>query len=192
MTWTLRTLLTPLFLGTACLPATADGPCVSGLAPGQKPGPYSSVVCVGTQRGQSHCYICETEDRPAVIVFARSLDDSLAKLVRGLDKALVEHKAAELRSWVTFLAEDQSALDAKVLEWAKKQAVKNVPLAVFEDVVGPPGYKLSRDADVTVLLFVKQKVVRNFAFRAGELKDERIAEVLKAVPEITTVEKKKE
>src|SRR5690349_1585411 len=121
MTWTLRTLLTPLCLGAACLLASADGPCVSGLAPGQRPGPYSAGVCVGAQRGQSHCYICDTEDRPAVIVFARTLDDPLAKLVRGLDKALVEHKAADLRAWVTFLAEDQSALDAKVLEWAKQQ-----------------------------------------------------------------------
>jgi hypothetical protein len=192
MIGTLRTFLTLLFLGTACLLASTDGPCVSGLAPGQRPGPYSSVVCVGAQRGQSHCYICETEDRPAVVVFARTLDDSLAKLVRGLDKALVEHKAADLRAWVTFLAEDQSALDAKILDWAKKQAVKNIPLAVFEDIGGPPSYKLSRDADVTVLLFVKQKVVRNFAYRAGELKDERIADVLKAVPEIVSAEKKQE
>ncbi len=45
---------------------------------------------------------------------------------------------------------------------------------------------------MTVLLFVKQKVVRNFAFRAGELQEERIAEVLEAVPEIVSAAKKKE
>jgi hypothetical protein len=192
MIWTMRTLPPLFFLGTACLLASADGPCVSGLAPGLRPGPYSSVVCVGPQRGQSHCYICETEDRPAVVIFARSLDDSLAQLVRGLDKALIAHKAVDLRAWVTFLAEDQSAMDAKILDWAKRQAIKNVPLGVFEDLGGPPSYKLNRDADVTVLLFVQQKVVRNFAFRVGELKEERIAEVLKAVPEIVRAAKKKE
>lgn len=191
MTWTHRRLLAFLSVSIG-LCATADGPCVSGLAPGQRPGPYSSVVCVGTQRGQSHCFICETEDRPAVIVFARHLDDPLGKLVSGLDKALVDHKAAELRAWVTFLADDQSAMDSKILEWAKQQAVKGVPLAVFEDVGGPPSYKLSREAEVTVLLFVKQKVVRNFAFRAGEWNDERVKEILKAVPDITSSEKKKE
>ena len=37
---------------------------------------------------------------------------------------------------------------------------------------------------VTVLLSVKQKVVRNFAFRAGELNNEHIAEVLKGIPQI--------
>ncbi len=33
---------------------------------------------------------------------------------------------------------------------------------------------------------------RLFAFRAGELKDERLAEVLKAVPALVDVEKKKD
>ena len=163
----------------------AAEPAVSGLKPGQRPGPYSSLVSVGVQRGQSHCFICETADRPAVIVFARQLSDPLGKLARGLDKALADHKDAELRAWVTFLSDDQTELDPKVVDWSKKHSLRRVPLSVFEDVAGPPSYLLDRDADVTVLLSVKQKVVRNFAFRAGELNDERIAEILKAVPQIT-------
>lgn len=176
-----------VFAGTACV---AEEPCVSGLKSGQRPGPYSSLVSVGPQRGQSHCFICETANRPAVIVFARTLSDPLGKLVRGLDKARADHKDADLRAWVTFLSDDQTALDPKVVEWGKKNALRDVPLGVFEDVVGPPSYLLARDADVTVLLSVKQKVVRNFAFRAGELNDERIAEILKAVPAITGAPKK--
>lgn len=169
--------------------AAAEAPCVSGLKPGQRPGPYSAVVSVGAQRGMSHCYICETENRPAVVVFARSFSDPLGKLVRGLDKALLDHKASDLRAWVTFLHTDQSAFDPQVVAWAKKQAVRNVPLAVFEDRDGPPSYRLARDADVTVLLFVKRKVVRNFAFRAGDLTDARAAEVLKALPAILPAKK---
>jgi hypothetical protein len=165
-------------------------PCVSGPKPGQRPGSYSSLVSVGAQRGQQHCFICETADRPAVIVFARTLGDPLGRLTRGLDKALSDHKDAELRAWVTFLSDDQTALDPRVVEWGKKHALRNVPLAVFEDVVGPPSYLIARDADVTVLLSVKQKVVRNFAFRAGELNDERVAEILKSVPEIVKSTKK--
>jgi hypothetical protein len=161
-------------------------PVASGLHPGQRPGPYSSLVSVGTERGQSHCFICATADRPAVIVFARTLSDPLGKLARGLDKALADHKDAELRAWVTFLSDDQTSLDPKVVEWSKKHSLRQVPLTVFEDEVGPPSYLLNRDADVTVLLSVKQKVVRNFAFRAGELNDERIAEILKTIPRMTT------
>jgi hypothetical protein len=175
---------------TAVCHVRAADPCVSGLTPGQKPGPYSGIVAVGTERGQSHCFICDTAERPAVVVFARHLDDQLAKLVAGIDKLLADNKKAELRGWITFLNDDQTALDPQVVDWAKKHAIRNVPMAVFEDTVGPPTYKLSRDADVTVILFTKHKVVNNFAFRNGELADERIAEVLKAVPGLLEAEKK--
>src|SRR5205823_1693488 len=148
-------------------PGPALEPPASGLKPGQRPGPYSSLVSVGEQRGQSHCFICETEDRPAVIVFARGLSGPLAKLVRGLDQAVADHKAAGLRAWVTFLHDDQPAFDPQVVNWARKEALRNVPLSVFEDPGGPPAYRLSQEAEVTVLLFVKGRVVRNFAFRAG-------------------------
>jgi hypothetical protein len=166
------------------------GECVSGPKVGQRPGPYSAVVCTGEQRGKSHCYICETADRPAVIVFARSLSEPLGKLLAGLDRALVEHKKNDLRAWATLLHEDQSKIDADVLAWAKKHALRGVPIGVFEDVDGPPSYRLHRDADVTVLLAVKQKVAANFAFRAGELSDRKIAEILAAIPRIAGPAKK--
>ncbi len=168
------------FILTSLLLGTASDPLVSGLKPGQRPGPYSAVVSVGPKRGQSHCFICETEDRPAVIVFARGLSEPLARLVRGLDRAVTEHKARDLRAWVTFLSDDQVALDPRVVDWARTQAIRNVPLAVFEDAGGPPGYRLHRDADVTVLLFVQQKVVRNFAFRTANLTDQQIESIIQA------------
>lgn len=176
-----------LFVSFVCFvvptPA-ADNPCVSGMAVGGKPGPYTFHVATGPQRGQLTCYICETGQRPAVIVFARSMSEPLAKLVKGLDKALADHKAQELRAWVTFLSDDQTGLDPKLVAWAKKHAVRAVPLGVFEDGGGPPTYKLAKDADVTVLLFVKRKVVSDFAFRAGELTDAKADEVLKGLPKL--------
>ena len=168
----------------------AADPCVSGLNPGQKPGPYSAIVAVGVERGQSHCFICDTAERPAIIVFARHLDDSLAKLVAAIDKSLADNKKAELRGWVTFLNDDATAFDPLVADWAKAHAIRNLPMAVFEDVNGPPTYRLNRDAEVTVLLYTKHKVVQNFAFRSGELTDGRIADVLKAVPSLVEAEKK--
>lgn len=162
----------------------AADPCRSGPQPGQRPGPYACVQSTGAQRGQSYCYICEAADRPMIVVFARNLTDPLGKLTAGLDKALGDHKAADLRGWVTFLHPDQPALDGKVIDWGKKHAIRSMPLGIFEDADGPPSYRLARDAEVTVLFAVKQKVVANFAFRAGELNDERLAEVLKAIPQV--------
>jgi hypothetical protein len=162
--------------------ASAGEPLVSGLKPGQRPGPYAAVVCTGTERGKAHCFICEAADRPIVIVLARKMTDPLGKLAQGVDQALVANKKAELRGWVTFLYDDQSTVDAEVVQWGKTQGLKTVPLAVFEDVDGPPAYRISKDAEVTVLLSVKQKVVKNFSFRPGELTDDRVKEVLTHLP----------
>ena len=178
--------LTMAALAIPCVALAADpaAPCVSGPKVGQRPGPYSFVMSTGDQRGKSHCYICETENRPAVIVFARTLSEPLGKLAAGLDKALATHKKDDLRAWVTILHEDHSKIDADVVAWAKKHAVRALPVGVFEDVEGPPSYRLHNDADITVLLFVKQKVVANHAFRAGELTDAKIKAILDELPKI--------
>jgi len=159
-------------------------PCRSGLQPGMRPGPYAAVICTGPERGRPYCYICETGDRPAVVIFARTLSEPLGKLAKELDRALTQHKAAGLRGWVTFLNADQTAFDPKVVAWGQKHALGNLPLGVFEDLVGPPSYRLAAEADVTVLVFVRQRIVANFAFRPGELTDAAAGEVMKAVPRI--------
>ncbi len=161
--------------------AISQDPIRSGPQPGSRPGPYAMNVVTGPKRGVLHCYIRETADKPAVIVFARTATDTLGKLAAGIDKAVIRNKEADLRSWITFLHPDLVSFDPKLVQWARQHAVANVPLAVVEDLAGPPGYTISKDADVTVILSVKQKVVANFAFRAGELTDARVEEVLKAV-----------
>jgi hypothetical protein len=160
----------------------AADPCKSGPQQNQRPGPYSALVCVGKERGQQHCYICEAANRPIIVVFARSLNDPTGKLVNKLDAAAKENK--DLRAWVTFLGDDQTKMDPQVVKWAQQHAIANVPCAVYEDTVGPPAYLIAKDADVTVILSVKQKVVANFAFRAGELNDAAITDIVKAIPKI--------
>jgi hypothetical protein len=142
------------------------------------------VVSTGKERGQSACFICQTEDKPAVIIFARKPSDELGKLAADLDKAVADPKNAPLRGWVTFMGDNQPKMDPQVVQWGQKHAIRNLPLGVFEDNDGPPSYRLSKDAEVTILLFVKQKVMANFAYRAGELTDAAQAEVLKAVPKL--------
>jgi hypothetical protein len=166
----------------------AADPCVSGTPVGKRPRPYSFLVATGPQRGQQTCYICEQHDanKPAAVVFARTTSDALGKLMGKLDAAGIAHKDAGFKVWMTLLAE-KADLDA-LAKWAQKSGLKSAPVGAFEDADGPPSYKLHRDADVTVIIFAKQKVVANFAFRAGELDDKAIDAVLKAVPQV--IEKK--
>ena len=169
-------------LGILAFPVT-DASLKSGLDVDQRPGPYSSLVVVGPERGTQHCFICEAEDRPVMIVFARTPSEPLGKLVHRMDEQLKKH--ADLRGWTTFLAADAGPLAPKVVDWSRRHSTGTVPLSIFEDEVGPPTYRLAKDADVTVLLSVKRKVVANFAFRADELDAAAIDRITLAVPKIT-------
>ena len=162
--------------------ALAADPCVSGLPAGGRPGPYSFLVATGPQRGQPTCYVCEQDKKPTAVVFARGTSAPLGKLLTKLDAVVAAKKDAGFKAWMTHLA-DTADLDG-LARWAQKAAVKGVAVGAFEDADGPPAYKLARDADVTVLLFVNRKVVANFAFRGGELTDAKVDEVAKALPRL--------
>jgi hypothetical protein len=177
-----RLLLSSSLTLTLALTLPASEPPASGLPVGKRPGPYSFLVATGPQRGQQTCYICEQHEgnKPAAVVFARTTSDPLGKLMAKLDAAGIAHKDAGCKVWLTLLAE-KADLEA-LAKWAQKSGLKSAPVGAFEDADGPPSYKLHKDADVTVILFTKQKVVANFAFRAGELDDKAIDKVMKAMP----------
>jgi hypothetical protein len=158
------TLLTPLILW-------ADPPR-SGLDAGQRPGPYSSLVVVGAERGTQHCFVCEADKNPVAIVFARTPSEPLGKFVRKLDGMV--KKSPQLKTWTTFLADDAGAIEPKILAWSKDHATGSVPITIFEDAVGPPSYRLSSEADITVVLAVGRKTVVGYSYRVGELGDAAI------------------
>lgn len=160
----------------ACGVVGAKDPCVSGPQVGQKPGPYSFLVASGPERGQPTCYVCETAEKPGVIVFTRALSAPLARLLGKFDATIAARPKGELRAWMTVLGEKTVTLDA-LGQWAKEAALKGVPTGVFDDPAGPPTYKLAEDAEVTVLLFVDRKVIANFAFREGELDEKAVERV---------------
>ncbi len=162
----------------------AADPCVSGVPPGQRPGPYSFLVATGPQRGQQTCYVCETADKPAIIVFSRKTSDPLGKLLVKCDDWLLAQPKDSSRAWMTVLGEKTISLD-DLAKWSKQAGIKTVPVGVFDDPIGPPTYKLHNEAEVTVLLYVKQKVVANFAFRTGELNDEAIKKIVESLPRLT-------
>ncbi len=179
MTNSLRLLSACLLVSLSPCLSSAD-PCVSGVQPGQKIGPYSFLVATGPQRGQQTCYVCETADKPAVVVFARKLSDPLGKLLVKCDDWLQAQPKDSVRSWMTILGEKTVNLD-DLAKWAKQAGIKSVPTGVFDDPVGPPAFKLNDEAEVTVLLWVNRKVVANFAFRENELNEDAIKKIVEAM-----------
>ena len=167
----------------ATSPSAAKDPCVSGPQVGQRPGPYSFLVATGPERGQPTCYVCETAEKPGVIVFARSVSDPLRKLLTACDDAVAAQPKDAMRAWMTVLGEKTIGLD-DLGRWATKAGLKAVPVGVFDDPVGPPSYKLAAEADVTVVLFANKKVVANFAFRVGELDDAAVKRVVEQLAQL--------
>jgi hypothetical protein len=155
-------------------------PCVSGVPIGKRPGPYSFLVATGTERGKQTCFICEQADKPAVVVFARTLTPELGKLLTSIDAEIPKRKDAGFKAWMTLLSE-KADLD-QLAKWVQKEGVKELPVGVFEDVDGPPAYKLNSEASVTILIFTKEKVVANFAFRANEFDEQAIKKVCDQIP----------
>ena len=183
----IRMKSTFLLLGLVLVASSISGaePCVSGPQTGQRPGPYSFLVASGPQRGQQTCYVCETAEKPGVIVFARALSEPLTKILVKCDDAVIAQPKDAMKAWATILGEKTVSLEA-LGKWTKQAGLKNVPTGIFDDEVGPPSYRLAADAEVTVLLFVDKKVVANFAFRTGEVNEEALKKISTALKNLTS------
>lgn len=167
-------------LGLAFLLFTAAAPPVSGPAAGEKPAPYSFVICTGTHRGKLHCLVCEAAEKPFIIFFARQPTAALGALARRCEEASRSAKGADGRGWVTFLLPDQSAFDAQARRFASDHKLGSFAVGVFEDTGGPPDYKLAAGALLTVVVARGEKVRHTFSFGPGDADAEGAQAVLSA------------
>jgi hypothetical protein len=119
---------------------------------------------------------------PVAAVFAREITPGLTSLVKKLEKATADHSDCKMGAWVVVLTDDDKMED-KLKELAEKEKIKKVVLAV-DGPGGPPKLKVAKDADVTVMLYEKKTVKKNFAFEKGKLTDKDVDAVLAAVQEI--------
>jgi len=167
----MRILMIALLLAP---PGIAAEPLVSGVPVGKKAGPYSFLVATGKERGQPTCFICEQGDQPTAVVFARSLSEPLGALMLQLDGEMATRVG--FKAWLTVL-QPKADLDA-LAKWSAKQGLKTAAVGAFEDLDGPPAYLLNKDADITLMVFVKKTVLVNRNYRAGELTTEVISAML--------------
>ncbi len=120
------------------------------------------------------------------MIFAREISDPLTSLVKKIDKATQENSKARMGSFVVFVGAKEGMED-KIKDLAKKEGIKKTVLATMSTASGPGKYKVAKDADVTVVLYVKHGVKANYAFKKGELKDKDIdkivSDISKIVPE---------
>jgi len=116
------------------------------------------------------------------MVFARETSSSLTSLVKKLDAATQENTKNKMGSFVVFL-NDEEGLQTKLKDLVTKEGLKKIILAI-DNPAGPQGYGVSKDADITVVLYVNRTVKANHAFKKGELKDADIEAIVKDVAKI--------
>jgi hypothetical protein len=176
-----------LLIGGSALTAGQDG-LKSGPQVGAiPPGPFHSLVAHSEEpglAGKKTDFFEMYGGDPVVLIFARQMTKPLTRLVKQLDVEVARRTPAKLRAVVVILADD-NALEKNLKDFGEKQAIKHVNLAIMAPD-GPKNYKLSREAEITVVMYRNRKVEANHAFKRGELNGDAIDRILADVPKVAT------
>jgi hypothetical protein len=163
--------------------ASAAEPIKSGLQPGQKIATiFEPINVTGEHAGEPYCLICENGLSPVAMLFAREVSEPLLKLVAKLDEATGKNRDRQMGSFVVFLS-NKEGLQEQLQAAAKKRGLKHIVLSI-DQPAGPEGFSVSKDAEVTVVLYHDHLVKANHAFRPGELTDQASDKILADLPKI--------
>lgn len=150
----------------------------SGLPVGFKDVPPFNVRDItGPSKGKTLCYRCAYGAKPVVTVFARELTDDVKDLVKKIDAKVGENKDKKMSAFVVVLTADPDAIEPKLEALAKDAPIANTPLTIIEGAAGPEDYNISKDAEVTVMMWVESEVKVNQSFAKGKL-DKKAVEAL--------------
>jgi hypothetical protein len=188
-------ILFSISISAACgLAVEAADNIKSGPQPGESiPGAFHFLNINGMYAGDPHCLVCEYGLKPVAAVFARSLPETnkpLAALLQKLDETVAKNQASEFRGFAAFLSSDFTPEDSPArkdlvqkLETVAKD-LKNLIICVGP-AEGPEKYQISKDAEITVLLYYNHKVVANFAFEKDKVGDKDVATIGAAFQKMT-------
>lgn len=164
--------------------ASAD--LVSGPQPGERVGAFTVTKVAGNANdgvaeGKSLCYRCKMGNRPVVMIFARTADESLAELIDELEEELKEHEADKLTGFVNMIGNDAESLKVAAAKFVKDNGIERFAFVVPEDAQnGPDNLKIAPEADLTVVCYKGGKVMASHAFKKGELNGDKIGAVVEA------------
>ena len=183
-------MLTRLLAGSAGLAALllvtgvfAEGTVKSGPQVGQEvPGPFHPMNVTGEQAGKKNCLYCSNGPNPVAVVFARGVNPQVATLLKKLDEATAKNSKANMGSFAVFCS-DKEGLEKTLKDLAGKEDLKKLVLSI-DNPAGPKSYEISKDADVTVVLYNEFTVRSNHAYKAGELNQKGIEAILSDVNKI--------
>ena len=107
----------------------------------------------------------------------------MTSLVKKLEAATAKHSDCKMGAFVVLLTDEDKKSEEQLKALAEKEHLKKVVLTI-DNPQGPPRYKIAKDADVTVLLYSKKTVKKNFAYEKGKLTDAETDAIIGAVKDI--------
>jgi hypothetical protein len=144
------------------------GSVPSGPQAGEKvPGPFKVLNITGPEAGQTSCQYCNHGTRPVVAVFIKSITPEIAQLLKKIDLITAMNQKTGLGSFVV-VCSDADGIDQQLRGIARQLGIRTTILTLYK-AGGPEKYRLSPEADVTVLLYNHLTVKANHAFKSAEL-----------------------
>src|SRR5688572_23251914 len=160
----------------------------SGLAAGEKIPAFivakvGGADADGVEVGKELCYRCKYGARPQVMVFTRTTGGEVANLTKELNAAIAANADKNLTAFVNVMSADKAAAEKAAKELAAAGST-SVPVVVpVENENGPANYGINPDAEVTVLIANKMKVVSSKGYKASELDAAAVLKDVKAALE---------
>lgn len=149
-----------------------------GLEPGAPVAAFYVKDVTGPAAGTKLCYRCRYGDRPVVSIFAREVNGEVKSLIHEVDAVVGANQAKDMKAFVVLLSDEPEAKEATLKQTATDAKVANTPLTTFDGNAGPRDYKISQDAQVTVMMWVDGKLKVNEAYKPGELTQDKISGLL--------------
>ena len=149
-----------------------------GLEVGEGVGAFYVKDVTGPKAGEKLCYRCSYGSRPVVSIFAREMNDNVASLVKQVDSTVGENESKKMAAFVVLLTDKPEAKEAELKKIASKQGIKKTPLTTFDGLEGPSSYKIAKDAEVTVMMWVDGKLKVNEELKASDLSKDKITSIV--------------
>lgn len=165
-----------LTLSLTALASLYADPIQSGPQVGDKvPGPFAPLNVTGPSAGEKCCQYCKNGSHPVAVVFAREISPAVIQLLKTIDRATAMNRERGLGSYVVF-CNDADGIGTQLQEIAQRESIQSTVITMYK-AGGPEKYRISPDADVTVVLYNHFTVKANHTFKKGDLNETAIGAV---------------
>ncbi len=177
----MRMILALSVLSAACICHVAESADIrSGLAVNAYPKAYMVTDVTGPAAGSgSLCYRCRYGSQPVVNIFARKMDENVVRLIKQIDDVVGKNRDNKMAAFVVLLSDEPEAQRDTLRAVAKENKLAHTPLTLYTNAQGPSSYRLSEDAEVTVMMWVNEEVRVNHALKSSDLNEDKIASIAK-------------